>query len=46
MEAASELANDTDGGDASLDQKLKSAGITANNTSGADILARLKAKQG
>ncbi len=46
MEAANELANDGDGAEASLDQKLKAAGIAGSTTSGADILARLKAKQG
>lgn len=43
MEAASELAQDT--GQASLDAKLKAAGIVSGGVSGNDVLARLKSKQ-
>lgn len=43
LEAAEELANAASGGD--LERRLQQAGIGASATSGADVLARLKAKQ-
>lgn len=43
FEAASELAESSE--EASLDKKLKDAGITGGGASGSDVLARLKAKQ-
>jgi phage shock protein A len=43
FEAASELASSTE--EASLDAKLKAAGIVGGGASGNDVLARLKAKR-
>ncbi len=44
FEAASEIAESTE--EASLDAKLKSAGIVGGGASGGDVLARLKASRG
>ncbi|WP_462378810.1 PspA/IM30 family protein [Pseudomonas sp. Marseille-QA0892] len=43
MEAAEELQAASNGGD--LERRLQEAGIGATNSNGADVLARLKAKQ-
>ncbi|MFF7707907.1 PspA/IM30 family protein [Pseudomonas sp. NPDC007930] len=43
LEAAEELANAANGGD--LEKRLREAGIGASQAGGADVLARLKARQ-
>jgi len=44
MEAATQLANEEEGGD--LDKRLKEAGIVSAGASGSDVMARIRAKRG
>lgn len=44
MEAAAQLANETEGGD--LERRLKEAGIAPGGGGAGDVLARIKAKRG
>ena len=44
MEAAAQLANETEGGD--LERRLKDAGIVSDGGGASDVLARIKAKRG
>lgn len=44
MEAAAQLANETEGGD--LERRLKEAGIVSGGGGASDVLARIKAKRG
>ena len=44
MDAATQLANDEEGGD--LDRRLKEAGIVSSDASGSAVLARIRAKRG
>ena len=44
MEAAAQLSEETEGAD--LDRRLKDAGIVKSGASGADVMARIRAKSG